>query len=683
MAFAVVASFGIASAQTNGDWVSTAGGTQLWATPTNWSSDPNIPGGVGSEVAIESNITAATSIDLESTDRTVGILSMGDAIGTSNFAISSSAGGALVFERVGGAQWNVNQGGSNTISSGVTLNSDLTVTHNNAGQNVSLTGVVSGTGGITQNGTGRVFIQQANTFEGGYTLNSGTVAILNAAALGTGTLTLNGGTLEGAGGSYSIVNSVNLGGHITRTGASSIVTFGGPVTLTTNSRLTTDGRLDISADIQGAFSLAKDGPAMLNLYGTAKSFSGGFTLDGGEVLAQINQAFGSGTIRLNSGIVSSGGGNRTYANALELAGEITLGNSSWGNGNPSFSGSTTLISDTTLNIAGSSSSTLSGNITGNANLIKTGASGLILRGENSYTGYTEVQDGILSLFRDGNVLATGEVRVTGGTLNVINWDQTIGSLVVSSGAITDNDGNRTLSASSFSFTDSGTVDTRLGGSGALTKSGNGVVTLNRANGSTYSGGTAVNAGTLLVNNSSGSGTGSGVVTVASGAVLGGDGIITGATTISGSLQPGNSIGTLTISNDVTWNAGDAWVFELGTSADSLALAATGNSIQDQLVITGAGSDFLSGSGDTWVFDFAGGGETGWYELITWSGSTTFAPGDFLAANLADGLSGNFAFDDLSSGLYLQVIPEPSTIALVVSGFVFGFVLLLRRRANKA
>ena len=74
---------------------------------------------------------------------------------------------------------------------------------------------------------------------------------------------------------------------------------------------------------------------------------------------------------------------------------------------------------------------------------------------------------------------------------------------------------------------------------------------------TYSGGTTISGGTLLVNNTNGSGTGSGAVTVDSGGTLGGAGIISGAVTVNsgGAFAPGNPLGTLTISNNLTLAAG--------------------------------------------------------------------------------------------------------------------------------
>jgi hypothetical protein len=207
---------------------------------------------------------------------------------------------------------------------------------------------------------------------------------------------------------------------------------------------------------------------------------------------------------------------------------------------------------------------------------------------------------------------------------------------------------------------------------------------------TYSGGLGnsftasafnVTVGTLLVNNTgTTSATGTAPVNVASGATLGGAGRITGVTTISGILAPGNSIGTLTIANDVTWNAGNAWVFELGSAASTMALAGSGSSTQDLLNITGVTSDFLKGSGSSWVFNFGGVSALGWYKLVDWAGTTDFNLGlntQFSATSLGSGYTGAFTVDSATSALYLNVVPEPSTWALLALSLTT--VVVLRRR----
>lgn len=87
------------------------------------------------------------------------------------------------------------------------------------------------------------------------------------------------------------------------------------------------------------------------------------------------------------------------------------------------------------------------------------------------------------------------------------------------------------------------VDASLVG-GGLTKNGAGTMALNQAN--TYAGGSTVNAGILLANNTTGSATGTGVVLVKTGAIFGGTGAVTGAVTVEsgGTLAPGASIESL-------------------------------------------------------------------------------------------------------------------------------------------
>src|SRR5439155_21696434 len=98
-----------------------------------------------------------------------------------------------------------------------------------------------------------------------------------------------------------------------------------------------------------------------------------------------------------------------------------------------------------------------------------------------------------------------------------------------------------------------------GTGGSLTKIGNGQLVLRHRN--TYTGGTTIKHGKLVVNNKGGSGTGSGAVQVDAG-TLGGTGMIDGAVTVgtgssSGAiLLPGNNAtpGTLTINSTLTFNS---------------------------------------------------------------------------------------------------------------------------------
>jgi autotransporter-associated beta strand protein len=121
--------------------------------------------------------------------------------------------------------------------------------------------------------------------------------------------------------------------------------------------------------------------------------------------------------------------------------------------------------------------------------------------------------------------------------------------------------------------------------GGIIKTGAGTLVLTAAN--NYSGGTLINAGTLLVNNTSGSGTGSansvgigGTVTVNKLGTLGGNGAIAGNVVVNngGTVAPGASPGILTINNNVLFHNGSNFAVDL--------LGTTVGNGYDRLVVNG-------------------------------------------------------------------------------------------------
>jgi len=191
---------------------------------------------------------------------------------------------------------------------------------------------------------------------------------------------------------------------------------------------------------------------------------------------------------------------------------------------------------------------------------------------------------------------------------------------------------------------SATVDARLSGTlsagnsgGGLIKTGAGILELTGAANTSQAWTTQVNAGTLLLNNTSGSATSTGGITVASGATLGGSGSTISATIVSGSIRPGNSIGQLN-TGSVTWNgaasasAATDWVFELGASNTA-----------DLLNITGAfNKDTTNGS--IFRFNFAGSTAQGTFKLVDWTTTSNFDINDFSYTNLGGGNNGVFSFN---------------------------------------
>jgi hypothetical protein len=106
-------------------------------------------------------------------------------------------------------------------------------------------------------------------------------------------------------------------------------------------------------------------------------------------------------------------------------------------------------------------------------------------------------------------------------------------------------------------------------------------------------------------------TGSGAVTVTAG-TLGGTGSIAGDVTNNGRIAPGTSVGTLTMTGNVTMGANSSLAIELeGASADKLVVGGNLNlSDFDFLDVTGAGS------GSSWTIATYGGTLTGIFDSVT-------------------------------------------------------------------
>jgi fibronectin-binding autotransporter adhesin len=129
--------------------------------------------------------------------------------------------------------------------------------------------------------------------------------------------------------------------------------------------------------------------------------------------------------------------------------------------------------------------------------------------------------------------------------------------------------NNTLNPLVTDAADIGESDGAPGGKGSvgIRKQGIGKWILTGNN--TYSGATNVEAGTLLVN---GNQTGGGLTTVSAGATLGGTGSIVGNLSDGGAVAPGASIGTFTVTGDVTFTGvGSLNVELLGATADRLTV----------------------------------------------------------------------------------------------------------------
>ncbi len=203
----------------------------------------------------------------------------------------------------------------------------------------------------------------------------------------------------------------------------------------------------------------------------------------------------------------------------------------------------------------------------------------------------------------------------------------------------------------------------LSGTGSLIKTGSGTQTLSGA--SDYSGNTTVAAGTLVVD---GSISNSPLTTVASGAKLAGAGTV-GATTVYGTLAPGDSPGTLSATNTVTLDAASTLDWDLDGGDNS-----TGGGVNDLLAITG--DLVLDGTINVTAADadpFAT--WQGHWTVITYSGDLTDNGLELgTLPTLPEGW-GWLVDTTTQPGEVWLVIPEPSAALLGA----LGLLGLLRRR----
>ena len=559
-----------------------------------------------------------------------------------NFAYGTSAGTASNNLNLGTGT--VNTGASRII----TLNGAGALTFGGVLANTATNQGVSVT---VNNGTGTTATSALNL--GGISITaSGDTTFRNFTLTGNGNINVTGGISNGAGsGGGGLIKSGT--GILTLTGTS---TYTGATTINDGVLDAIDGTgVSASSTIQLKGGVFQSSGTFTRSVATGNGkvnwgsgYSGGFAARGGLLDLQLNNGTSSLTWGNSYTNIAGDGsslifGSATADNRVDFKNGLNLGNGT--------------VATRTINVIDNPNSSadiarISGAITettAGMGLLKDGAGTLELTGNNTYTGATTISAGTLQIGAGGT---SGAISSTSGISN-----------------------NGTLA---INRSDALTVSTIISGTGALKNNGAGTLTLTGNN--TFTGGTTVSTGTLMVNNTSGSGTGSESLLVSAGATLGGSGAIAGITTISGILAPGNSIGTLTVANDVTWNGsllsdGTAnWKFELGAANTA-----------DLLRITGGASEFIKGSGSVFCFDFLGSTETGTFTLVDWDSTafvgggfegTSFAATDFTYTNLGNSNTGTFQFN--GSQLQFQAIPEPSAGVLMLIAGTALFVLRRRR-----
>jgi fibronectin-binding autotransporter adhesin len=444
------------------------------------------------------------------------------------------------------------------------------------GQSFSHNGTISGTGGLTKSGAGQLILSGTNTYSG-------------ATTVAAGTLYINGGGAMSAASDYTVAAGALLSVNDTLgTVTAGSIAGAGQLRIESGSTLET-GATNASTTFTGMIfdsgSLRKVGTGTLTLT-EENTYSGGTTIAGGAVSISKESNLGNvaGALTLNGGVLQVTG---TTLTGLTRA--IVFGAAGGG-----------------FDIAAAGNTfTVTQSFSGTGSLSKAGAGTLVLTNAHSYSGATTVSGGTLRAGQAGSFSANSAFTVgTGATLDLAGFDQTITSFA---GAGTIALGSATLTAgsnnSSTSFSGS------ITGTGGLTKAGSGTLTLTGTN--TYTGATKVSGGKLVVNGSLAS-----TVTLEGGS-LGGSGTVGGLGVGSGAtIAPGNSIGTLTISGNVSFASGSTYQVEVNAAGQSDKIVASGSA-----TLTGGTVEVLAENGNyaastSYTILTATGGVSGSFSTVT-------------------------------------------------------------------
>ena len=441
-------------------------------------------GFAGGSTAITGTTTIATGgvLDLVASNTNLPI---SNYVVVNGGTIQNVSAGTLDIVGIG---WSGNQAGTLTINSGLLNLAGVTVQFGHTG-----------------------------TAKGSFlNLDGGTCILSTEPTLGdsTGTLNFSGGTLQlngnittfaPAGLTLNVGNGgaiINLNGYSTTLSSSnSLLNSGG----------TSTGGLTVYSTSTGTLTLS-----------AANLYAGNTTINGGIVDPANGAAFSSGTVTVNPGsqidcttaqtiantlvlsgtgangaaLEQGGGQATTYSGPVSLAGNTTIHTDS--NASLTLAGNVTLNGKTlTINGDGASSTTFSGNIAADSGALVCNAPGLTLGGSNGYTGGTTVIGGSL-IQGSSAALGPGALAVNGGLLNMNGYGATVTSFSGgAAGEVTNGSATPAMLTVTQSNATTFSGSLRDGSSQfGLVLDGTGSLTLTGTN--TYSGGTYVEDGALIL-----------------------------------------------------------------------------------------------------------------------------------------------------------------------------------------
>lgn len=543
--------------------------------------------------------------------------------------------------------------------------------------------------------TGPGFVNAAYT---GVTLESGllpgTIADVTAAIALTGNQMVAAARLQAAvSGAFTLTSET--GGFIVTSGSNVNQTISAKLAAAPGREFVlysggvTGGIHNLNGTITSDSGLVKFGPRTLSLGAdNSATLVGDISINESSLVVSADNRLGAATNRvvLNGGNLRPSGSFTTNREILVNSGGGQLTND--GNRVVEYGG----------NISGEGALTIN-SVNGN-----NGINRFTNPGANSFEGGLIIANGILEFGRNDQLGAApsptdfdrGHVVINegGGTNATFRLISGAGTVVTTGRQFTILGGN-----ARFDVAGAGDVleidnDIR-GNGGGINKNGPGTLLLSNPDGNGFTGNTLVNAGTLLLSNSTFTATGTGTVTVNSGATLGGNAIIEGSITgnTGAILAPGlpginSGAGSLLGQGGLTLNADSIFAWTL--AAESTASPGVNFDV--------AAIDFGTltiASGVDFQFDFAG-TTTGPIANAFWGANQTWndiiaihdlaqmgSVGAFDIDNSAWAALGEFALTSDSGGVDLvwTAVPEPGTAGLIT--IALGTLLGLRRNRRKA
>ena len=423
-------------------------------------------------------------------------------------------------------------------------------------------------GSITPGGTGIIRLSGSNNLSAGITLTTGTLAIGNDYALGSGVLTVPGiSAIRSDNGVHTLANAIVLNDTALTIGGSNNLTFTGPVTFNTITGqdsinlVATSGTTTFSGAINEglipvSMQLQTSGSSTLGFSGS-NAYSGGTHIISGAFAVGSDFAFGTGAVRMDSATsILATNGPRTITNALSVGTSLTIG----GTTAITFIGGIDLVQGF-VTVANTAVTTITAPIT-DWGLFKSGPGTLLLSGSfaNSYiggsgVGLTEVNQGALQLAMTGS---------SGGA--------------VPNDLIIDNTGIVQLQA-----------DNQISGTSNVTVAHSGVLDLN---------GHFNSIATLTLSNSASVTIGAGALTTGSlnftgGSVASGPGSLI----LQGNVVTNANATASTISGSLDFNSATR-TFTVAAGGGAIDLDVPANILNGSLIKDGPGALRLSGSNGT-------------------------------------------------------------------------------------